>query len=90
MCFKVMFTARAGNPTFCFEKRIAALEGGVVAVTTSSAQSAAFLAISTIAVGGDNIVSTYIFVFFDPYLYLIGVFLDRSFMGGVSLGFVTH
>lgn len=51
--------SRIMNPTNdVFEKRIAALEGGVAAVATSSGQAAQFLAISTIAQGGDNIVAT--------------------------------
>ncbi len=50
---------RIMNPTTdVFEKRVAALEGGVAAVATSSGQAAQFLAISTIAQAGDNIVST--------------------------------
>lgn len=50
---------RIMNPTTdVFEKRIAALEGGVAAVATSSGQAAQFLAIITIAQQGDNIVST--------------------------------
>lgn len=51
--------SRIGNPTVdVFEKRIAALEGGVAAVAASSGQAAQFMAISTIAGTGDNIVST--------------------------------
>lgn len=47
------------NPTVdVFEKRIAALEGGVAAVATSSGQAAQFMAISALAHAGDNIVST--------------------------------
>lgn len=50
---------RIMNPTTdVFEKRIAALEGGVAALATSSGQAAQFLAISAIAQAGDNIVST--------------------------------
>ena len=50
---------RIMNPTTdVFEQRIAALEGGVAAVATASGQAAQFLAISTIAQAGDNIVST--------------------------------
>jgi O-acetylhomoserine (thiol)-lyase len=50
---------RLNNPTTdVFEQRIAALEGGVAAVATSSGQAAQFLAITTIAQAGDNIVST--------------------------------
>ncbi|CAA7261268.1 unnamed protein product [Cyclocybe aegerita] len=51
--------SRIGNPTVgVFEDRIAALEGGVAAVATSSGQAAQFLAIAAIAGVGDNIVST--------------------------------
>ncbi|MEH1998454.1 MAG: O-acetylhomoserine aminocarboxypropyltransferase/cysteine synthase [Nostoc sp.] len=50
---------RIMNPTTdVFEKRIAALEGGVAALATASGQAAQFLAITTIAQAGDNIVST--------------------------------
>ncbi|MEH2163631.1 MAG: O-acetylhomoserine aminocarboxypropyltransferase/cysteine synthase [Nostoc sp.] len=50
---------RIMNPTTdVFEKRIAALEGGVAALATASGQAAQFLTISTIAQAGDNIVST--------------------------------
>jgi O-acetylhomoserine (thiol)-lyase len=50
---------RIMNPTTAvFEERIAALEGGVAALATASGQAAQFLAISTIAQAGDNIVST--------------------------------
>ena len=41
-----------------FEKRMAALEGGIAAVASASGQSAQFMAIATIADAGDNIVST--------------------------------
>ncbi|KAG8734696.1 Homocysteine synthase [Ceratobasidium sp. 414] len=51
--------SRIGNPTQdVFEKRIAALEGGAAAVAASSGQAAQFMAISTIAGTGDNIIST--------------------------------
>lgn len=51
--------SRLHNPTTSvFEDRIAALEGGVAAVATSSGQAAQFLAITTLAVAGDNIIST--------------------------------
>ncbi|OZJ06994.1 Homocysteine synthase [Bifiguratus adelaidae] len=50
---------RIMNPTVdVFEKRIAALEGGIAAIATSSGQAAQFQAIGTIAKSGDNIVST--------------------------------
>jgi O-acetylhomoserine (thiol)-lyase len=50
---------RIMNPTTdVFEKRIAALEGGVAALATSSGQAAQFLALSTILQAGENLVST--------------------------------
>src|SRR3989337_2176652 len=50
---------RIMNPTTdVFEKRIAALEGGIAALAVSSGQAAETLAITTIAQAGENIVST--------------------------------
>lgn len=50
---------RIMNPTTdVFEKRIAALEGGVAAVATASGQAAQFLALNNILQAGDNFVST--------------------------------
>jgi O-acetylhomoserine (thiol)-lyase len=50
---------RIMNPTTdVFEKRIAALEGGVAAVATSSGQAAQLVALTTLAQAGDEIVST--------------------------------
>ncbi|CAK7905428.1 homocysteine/cysteine synthase [[Candida] anglica] len=51
--------SRIMNPTNdVFEQRIAALEGGIGAVATSSGQSAQFLALAGLAHVGDNILST--------------------------------
>lgn len=51
--------SRIMNPTNdVFEKRIAALEGGVAAVATASGQSAQTLAILNLAEAGQNIVSS--------------------------------
>ena len=51
------------NPTTdVFEKRVAALEGGVAALATASGQAAQFLALNNILTVGDNFVSS-------PYLY---------------------
>lgn len=50
---------RIMNPTTdVFEKRIAALEGGVAAVGTASGQAAQFLALNNILQTGDSLVST--------------------------------
>jgi O-acetylhomoserine (thiol)-lyase len=54
---------RIQNPTTdVFEKRIAALEGGVAALATSSGMSAQFLALNNILQAGDNFVTS-------PFLY---------------------
>ena len=50
---------RIMNPTNdVFEKRIAALEGGVAAVAVGSGQAAQFIALNNILEAGDNFVST--------------------------------
>ncbi|RPB26294.1 O-acetylhomoserine ami [Terfezia boudieri ATCC MYA-4762] len=77
--------SRIMNPTVdVFEKRIAALEGGVAAIAASSGQSAQFMAIAALAHAGDNIVST-------SYLYggtynQFKVFLPRL---GIQTKFVN-
>ena len=54
---------RLMNPTTdVFEKRIAALEGGVAALAVSSGHAAQFIAITNIAGSGDNFVTS-------PFLY---------------------
>jgi O-acetylhomoserine/O-acetylserine sulfhydrylase len=76
---------RIMNPTTAvFEDRIAALEGGVAALATSSGQAAEFLTITTLAQAGHNIVST-------SYLYggtynLFKVTLPRL---GINVKFVS-
>ncbi|KAI9703062.1 MAG: Homocysteine synthase [Bogoriella megaspora] len=51
--------SRIMNPTVdVFEKRIAALEGGVAAIATASGQAAQFMTIAALAHSGDNVVST--------------------------------
>lgn len=50
---------RLMNPTTdVFEKRLAALEGGVTALATSSGQSAQFIALNNFLQAGDNFIST--------------------------------
>lgn len=54
---------RIMNPTSdVFEKRVAALEGGVAAVATASGQAAQFLALNNFLSVGDNFVTS-------PFLY---------------------
>ena len=50
---------RIMNPTTdVFEKRVAALEGGVAALATASGQAAQFLALNNILQAGENFIST--------------------------------
>ncbi|EJF60842.1 O-acetylhomoserine ami [Dichomitus squalens LYAD-421 SS1] len=50
---------RMGNPTVAvFERRMAAMEGGIAAVATASGHAAQFMAIAAIARAGDNIVTS--------------------------------
>jgi O-acetylhomoserine/O-acetylserine sulfhydrylase len=50
---------RLQNPTTdVFEKRVAALEGGVAALATASGQAAQFIALNNILEAGDNFVSS--------------------------------
>jgi O-acetylhomoserine/O-acetylserine sulfhydrylase len=54
---------RIMNPTTdVFEKRVAALEGGVAALATASGQAAQFIALNNILESGDNFVTS-------PFLY---------------------
>ncbi|KAL9120259.1 MAG: hypothetical protein Q9187_003186 [Circinaria calcarea] len=77
--------SRIANPTVdVFEKRVAALEGGVAAIAASSGQAAQFMTIAALAHAGDNIVST-------PNLYggtynQLKVFFPRL---GIKTKFVT-
>ncbi|KAG6914492.1 hypothetical protein DXG01_016953 [Tephrocybe rancida] len=51
--------SRIGNPTVdAFEKRAAALEGGAHAIGVGSGQAAQFLALTTLARSGENIVAS--------------------------------
>ena len=76
---------RIMNPTTdVFEKRMAALEGGVAAVATSSGQAAQFLAITNLLETGDNLVST-------SYLYggTFNQFKVQFKRLGIQVKFVT-
>ena len=57
-----IYTRITNTTNEVFEKRMAALEGGIAAVSTASGQSAVFLAITNICGPGDNIVA-------QPFLY---------------------
>jgi len=73
---------RIMNPTNdVFEQRLAALEGGVAALATSSGQAAQLLAITNVANTGDNLVST---------SYLYGGSYNQFKVTFPRLGIKTH
>jgi O-acetylhomoserine (thiol)-lyase len=75
---------RLMNPTAdIFEKRIAALEGGIAALATASGASATAFAIQNIATAGDHIVS-------DKYIYggTYNLFLHTFKDMGITTSFV--
>ena len=76
---------RLQNPTTdVFEKRVAALEGGVSGLATSSGQSAQFIALNNIIQAGDNFIST-------PHLYggTYNQFKNQFKRLGVEVRFTT-
>jgi len=60
--FGFIYTRLMNPTTDVFEKRVAALEGGVAALATGSGQAAQFLALNNILQVGDNFVSS-------PFVY---------------------
>lgn len=79
------FYSRLANPTIDFvEKKIAALEGGVAAMCTSSGQAALFLAVINICNAGDHIVSSS--AIYGGTTNLFGVTLKRL---GIDVTFVS-
>ncbi len=78
------FYTRLANPTAsAVEKKIAALEGGVGAMMTSSGQAATMAAVMNIAGAGDNIVCSA--AVYGGTFNLLGVTLERY---GISTTFV--
>ena len=78
------FYTRLGNPTTdCVEKKIAALEGGVGALCTSSGQAASMLAVMNIAEAGDHVIAAS--AIYGGTFNLLGVTLK---MFGVDVTFV--
>lgn len=78
------FYTRLGNPTIDYvEKKIAALEGGVGALCTSSGQAASMLAVMNIAEAGDHIIAAS--AIYGGTFNLLGVTLKKF---GVDVTFV--
>lgn len=78
------FYTRLGNPTTdCVEKKIAALEGGVGALCTSSGQAASMLAVMNIAEAGDHVIAAS--AIYGGTFNLLGVTLKKF---GVDVTFV--
>jgi len=80
-----MYT-RISNPTTeCVEKKIAALEGGVGAMLTSSGQAASLISIINIASAGDNVLS--MSAIYGGTVNLLAVTLKRM---GIEVRFVDE
>ena len=80
------FYTRLGNPTMdAVEQKIAALEGGVGALLTSTGQAAALTAVATICKAGDHIVASS--SIYGGTFNLLGVTLKRF---GISVTFVDQ
>lgn len=78
------FYTRLGNPTIDYvEKKIAALEGGVGALCTSSGQAASMLAVMNIAEAGDHVIASS--AIYGGTFNLLGVTLKKF---GVDVTFV--
>ena len=79
------FYTRLANPTSdCFEKKIAALEGGVMAVSTSSGQNANMLALLNIARCGDHVVAVS-----SLYGGTVSLFTNTMKKMGINFTFVS-
>ncbi len=79
------FYTRLANPTVdCFEKKVAALEGGVAAVGTSSGQNANALALLNIARCGDHVVAVS-----SLYGGTVSLFTNTLKKTGLSFTFVS-
>ena len=79
------FYTRLANPTVgCVEEKIAALEGGVGAMMTSSGQAATLIAVMTIAQAGDHIVCSA--AVYGGTFNLLGVTLQKF---GIDVTFVN-
>lgn len=79
------FYTRLANPTVdCVEKKIAALEGGIGAMCTSSGMSAIMIAVLNICSAGDHIVSSS--TIYGGSTNLLGVTLKRM---GIEVDFVN-
>ena len=80
------FYTRLGNPTMdAVEQKIAALEGGVGALLTSTGQAAALTAVATICKAGDHIIASS--SIYGGTFNLLGVTLKRF---GISVTFVDQ
>ena len=79
------FYTRLANPTVdCFEKKIAAMEGGVAAVATSSGQNANALALLNIARSGDHIIAVS-----SLYGGTVALFTNTLKKAGLEFSFVS-
>ena len=79
------FYSRLANPTVAaFEEKIAALEGGVAAVATSSGQAANAMAIMNLAQAGDHVVAAS-----SLYGGTVSLFSNTLKKSGISFTFIS-
>ena len=79
-----MYTRISNPTTACVEQKLAAMEGGVGAMLTSSGQAASLMAVFNIASAGDNIVSSS--TIYGGTLNLFAVTMKRM---GIETRFIT-
>ena len=79
-----MYTRISNPTTACVEQKLAAMEGGVGAMLTSSGQAASLMAVFNIASAGDNIVSSS--TIYGGTLNLFAVTMKRM---GIDFTFVS-
>lgn len=60
-----------------FERRMAALEGGVAAMSTSSGQAAQFITVINLCVAGDNIISSS-YLYGGTYIQFKVIFISQT------------
>lgn len=79
------FYSRLANPTVAaFEKKVAALEGGVAAVATSSGQAANALALLNIAAHGDHVIAIS-----SLYGGTVALFSNTLKKAGIEVSFIS-
>ena len=79
------FYTRLANPTVdAFERKMAALEGGVAAVAVGAGQAASMLSVMNLAVSGDHVVAVS-----SLYGGTVSLFTNTLKKGGIEVSFIS-